>query len=137
MSTDNKNPVGRPSKLGEALEKAKEYLNGGYELVGEVVPNIAGLACYIGVSRSRVYEYRDKCEEFKDTFEAILALQESKLVNKGLLGDFNPTIAKLMLANHGYSDKVQQELTGKDGKDLMPPALNIVIGATNEEGDKS
>lgn len=129
--------VGRPSKLGECLVKAKEYLEGGYEQVGEVIPNIAGLACYLAVSRSRVYEYKDKSEEFKDTFEAILALQESKLINKGLSGDFNPTITKLMLANHGYSEKVQQELTGKDGKDLLPPALNIVIGAKNEKGDQS
>lgn len=134
---EEKNKIGRPSKLGECLIKAKEYLEGGYEEVGEVIPNIAGLACYLAVSRSTVYEYQKESKDFSDTLDAILALQESKLVNKGLLGDFNPTITKLMLANHGYSEKVQQELTGKDGKDLLPPALNIVIGATNEKGDKS
>lgn len=36
-----------------------------------------------------------------------------------------------------YGDKVTQELTGVDGKDLLPPALNIVIGAIDEKGDKS
>ncbi len=129
--------MGRPSKLGECLIKAKEYLLGGYEAVGEVIPSKAGLACYLAVHRSTLYEYAKQSEEFSDTLEGILALQESKLINKSLSGEFNPTISKLMLANHGYSEKVQQELTGKDGKDLLPPALNIVIGATNEKGDKS
>ena len=34
--TVNKNPVGRPSELAESLEKAKEYLYGGYEKFGDV-----------------------------------------------------------------------------------------------------
>jgi len=97
--------VGRPSKLGECLVKAKEYLEGGYEQVGEVIPNIAGLACYLAVSRSTVYEYQKESKDFSDILEAILSLQESKLVNSGLLGNFNPTITKLILTKHGYSDK--------------------------------
>lgn len=31
--------------------------------------------------------------------------QEVELINKGLKGEFNASIAKLMLANHGYSEK--------------------------------
>ena len=129
--------IGRPSKLGESLIKAKKYLLGEYKIVGEVLPSIAGLACYLGISRSTVYEYQKENKEFSDIVEGILALQESKLINSGLQGDFNPTIAKLLLAKHGYSDKVTQELTGVDGKDLLPPALKIVIGAINEKGDNS
>lgn len=97
--------VGRPSKLGECMVKAKEYLEGGYEQVGEVIPNIAGLACYLSVSRSTVYEYQKESKDFSDILEAILSLQESKLLNSGLLGNFNPTITKLILTKHGYSDK--------------------------------
>nr|WP_296300623.1 terminase small subunit [Gilliamella sp.] len=37
--------------------------------------------------------------------ELIKARQEVELINKGLKGEFNASIAKLMLANHGYSEK--------------------------------
>ncbi|CRL46012.1 hypothetical protein SGGMMB4_04219 [Sodalis glossinidius str. 'morsitans'] len=117
MGRQTKNKVGRPSKFAESLTKANEYLMGGYETVGDVVPSIAGLACYLGKSRSRVYEYSEQNAEFKDILEGILALQENRLINKGLQGEFNATIAKLMLTKHGYSDK--QELTGKDGGALQ------------------
>lgn len=123
--SEDKRAVGRPSKLGESLEKAKEYLLGAYETFGEVVPSIAGLACYLGIARSRVYEYKEQSEEFKDTLEAILVLQESKLINKGLLGDFNPTITKLMLANHGYSDKQEVDLSSSDGS-MRPTTIQLV-----------
>lgn len=125
--------VGRPSKLGEALEKAKKYLNGGYEAVEEVIPNIAGLACYLGTSRSRIYEYRDQSEEFRDILEAVLALQESKLVNSGLKGDFNSTITKLMLTKHGYSDKQELDHVSSDGS-LTPKVIERVIVDPKDNG---
>jgi len=116
-----KNPVGRPSELTpELIERAREYLLGGYESVGEVVPNIAGLACYLSKARSRVYEYGEQNQEFKDILESILALQESKLLSGGLKNEYNATITKLMLTKHGYSDK--QEVTGANGKPLIPEA---------------
>lgn len=120
-------PLGRPSKLEQALERAKTYLKGGYLENEEVIPTLAGLAWYAHISRSTLYEYKKISEEFSDTLEAILALQETKLINKSLLGEFNPTLAKLMLANHGYSDKVKQELAGEI-ENKIPPALNIIIG---------
>ena len=105
-----KNPVGRPSELSQSLEKAVEYLNWGYENVDEVVPSIAGLARYLGKSRSTIYLYGEQSKEFSDILESLLSLQESKLINGGLKGDFNPTIVKLILTKHGYSDK--QEVVG-------------------------
>ena len=40
--------VGRPSLLNEELlEKAKEYLHGGYKEIDNVVPSTAGLCCYL------------------------------------------------------------------------------------------
>lgn len=134
MATKKK--VGRPSKLAESLIKAKEYLMGGYETVGDVVPSVAGLACYLGISRSTAQEYAKENAEFSGTLEAIKTLQENKLINKGLIGDFNSTIVKLMLSNHGYSEKVTNELTGKDGGSIQTEstikvdekALNSILG---------
>lgn len=117
MGRQTKNKIGRPSKFAESLTKANEYLMGGYETVGDVVPSVAGLACYLGISRVTAQAYARENEEFSCTLEAIKTLQENRLINKGLTGDFNATITKLMLANHGYSDK--QELTGKDGGALQ------------------
>jgi len=100
-----KNKVGRPSQLAETLEKAKEYLYGGYEAVGEVIPSIAGLACYTEKGRNNIYEYAKQSEEFQNILDGIMKLQESKLLNEGLKGNFNSTITKLILTKHGYSDK--------------------------------
>ena len=108
MKTEKqKKPVGRPSQLAETLELAHTYLYGGYESVGEVIPSIAGLACYAKKGRNNLYEYAKQNEEFKNILEAILSLQESKLLNSGLKGEFNATITKLVLSKHGYSDKVE------------------------------
>jgi hypothetical protein len=109
------NPVGRPSKLTDELKaKAKEYLFS-YESQGDVIPSAAGLACWLGISKASVYNFGEQDGEFLDTLSAIQAKQEVLTLNKGITGEFNSTIAKLVLANHGYSDKVQQDHTSSDG----------------------
>lgn len=127
------NQVGCPSKLTDDLiAKAKEYLYGGYkEHEDSVIPSVAGLACYLGLARSTVYEYgkqgSDLGREFSDTLEGVMAIQELKLINSGLTGKFNPTITKLMLANHGYSEKQQVDHQSSDGS-MTPsaPVYNVV-----------
>lgn len=103
-----KNPVGRPNELLDTLEKAKQYLIEGWQIVGDVIPSVAGLACYTGKRRSTIYDYASKNEEFSDILEGILSLQENRLLNGSLAGNLNSTIAKLILTKHGYTDK--QEL---------------------------
>ncbi len=100
-----KNPVGRPNELIDTLEKAKQYLLGEWQIVGDVIPSVAGLACYTGKRRSTIYDYASKNEEFSDILEGILSLQENRLINGPLASLLNPTIAKLILTKHGYSDK--------------------------------
>ncbi|EMI4428851.1 DNA-packaging protein [Providencia rettgeri] len=132
MATKTK--MGRPSKFAESLVKAKEYLMGGYETVGDVVPSVAGLACYLGVSRKTVYEWVKESTDLSDTLEGILAMQENKLINKGLNGDFNPTITKLMLANHGYSEK--QEVDHKSSDSSMSPTKIVLVAGGNNDGSE-
>ena len=125
--------VGRPSLLDEEkLQKAKDYLLGGYEEIGNIVPSTAGLCCYLGVSKSTVYEWaKDTPEnkliplrvEFSDTLKAIQTKQEMILINGGLLQQFSGVITKLMLTNHGYSDKVQTDVTSSDGS-MTPKGLD-------------
>ncbi|NIA76337.1 hypothetical protein HBA43_19245 [Providencia rettgeri] len=132
MATKTK--MGRPSKFAESLAKAKEYLMGGYETVGDVVPSVAGLACYLDVSRKTVYEWAKESTDLSDTLEGILAMQENKLINKGLNGDFNPTITKLMLANHGYSEK--QEVDHKSSDSSMSPTKIVLVAGGNNDGSE-
>lgn len=119
MATEEKKEMGRPTKLTSALKKrALEYLlNDGFKQAGDIVPSVAGLACYLGVSRSTVYEYVTKNLDFSDIVEGVQAVQERMLINGGLNSDFNASITKLMMAKHGYSDK--QEITGKDGEPIQ------------------
>ncbi|GKX40439.1 hypothetical protein SOASR014_41780 [Pectobacterium carotovorum subsp. carotovorum] len=137
MATKTKNKVGRPSKFADSLAKAKEYLMGGYEAVGDVVPSVAGLACYLGISRSTAQEYAKEDKEFSGTLEAIKTMQENKLINKGLTGDFNPTITKLMLANHGYSEKQEVDHTSSDGTMSNKPTTIRLVGVEPTNGKPS
>ena len=107
--------VGRPTKLTpELLAKAKAYVNGGY-LADELVPTVAGLSLCIDIRRSTVYEWSKEHEEFSDIVEKVMASQEHGLIKGALGGDYNATIAKLMLTKHGYSDKQETELSGPGG----------------------
>jgi hypothetical protein len=111
-------PAGRPSKYSdETCRKARLYVDGGYAELGDVVPQIAGLACVIGINRDTVYEWASDPEkkEFSDIVAGCLSTQERKLVNGSLKGELNPTITKLLLTKHGYTERIQQELTGADG----------------------
>lgn len=98
---------GRPTKYSELhLKKAKKYLTD-YGSDGSVIPSVAGLALYLNVARPTVYDWADQHPEFSYTLEQILTSQELKTLNNGLSGEFNAAITKLVLHNHGYSDKTE------------------------------
>ena len=89
-------------------EKALKYVGGGWKEDGSVIPSIAGLALHLGVARTTVYKWADENDEFSYTLERLLSKQELKALNNGLSSEFNAQITKLVLHNHGYTDK--QEL---------------------------
>ncbi|STZ76845.1 terminase small subunit [Bergeriella denitrificans] len=103
--------MARPRELtAELIREAWEYAQGGYIDKGETVPTTSGLALHLGKSKSTLYQWQSDNPEFADIMEAVQTRQEVTLVNGGLNGDLNPAITKLMLANHGYSDKQQLEV---------------------------
>jgi hypothetical protein len=121
--TATKLSTGRPTKLTrELIDKAAGYLG---TCVG-VLPTKEGFALYLNISRSTVYEWIELDtplgRSFSDIFENIMAEQGMRLINGGLYGRFNPTITKLMLTKHDYTDRVQTDLT-TNGKDLPMPIL--------------
>jgi hypothetical protein len=99
---------GRPPKYGpKLLEAAREYLKEWKDDDEQALPTIAGLALHIGVARETCHVWakdEDKAE-FSHIYRDLMAQQNFVLANKGITGEFNSTITKLMLTKHGLSDK--------------------------------
>ena len=114
-----KTNLGAPTKYTQDLQdQADEYIFK-YTEVGDVIPSRVGLCCYLGVSKRVSYEWETLYPDFLHTLENIEAMQERTAVNRGLDGTFNAAITKLILHNHGYSDKAALDHT-TNGKDLTP-----------------
>ena len=80
----------------------------------DVIPSVARLSFELGVSRKTLYNWGNEYPDFLHTLEKLQSLQEILLLNKGLKGEFNSNIAKLALANHGYMDRVANEVNLND-----------------------
>jgi len=105
-------PAGRPTKYNdEILEKSNEYIKD-YASLGDVMPTLVGLAAHLGVRRETVHAWAkdNNKEEFSNIYDIVMAKQHQVLVNKGLIGDFNPALTKLFLTKHGYSDKTEADI---------------------------
>ena len=107
----------RPTDFNdEIVEKAQYYLEN-YDENGDVIPTIEGLATYLKKARSTVFKWakEEGKELFSDVIEQILATQARISLNGGMKGDYNSTMAKLILSKHGYSDSSKTDHTSSDG----------------------
>ena len=148
--------MARPTLLTEELiAKTKDYIescNSGYAVSykqtvnkdGELVdipevkyevnlPTIEGLAYELGIHKDTIYTWRKGTSEleleFSDFIQDLLHKQAKQLVNNGLSGSYNPTIAKVLLTKHGYVDKVEQDITTGGERITMTPET---LALTNE-----
>lgn len=119
---DKVNKGGRPSLFKEdTIERARAYIQGGHVEEGDPVPTIEGLAVYLGVGRTTLYDWStdetktDGTVQFSNILELCNTVQSKKLLSGALTNDLNANIAKLMLGKQGYSERVTQELTGANG----------------------
>lgn len=140
--------VGRPTKYSdEILKRTLEYIDEceddevqqtvgmsakGTELFKNKVvvnlPSVEGLAYYLDVNKSTLYEWEKEYPEFSNALSKLRAKQADVVLNKGLSGDYNPTIAKLILSNnHGYRERTD---TTTDNKPINTDTF------TKEEKDK-
>lgn len=129
--------AGRPTKYNEGiLETAKHYIEN-YEELGDVVPTIAGLACELKISRETIYDWitHDDKVAFSDTVKNISSIQERKLVSGGLSGVMNAMITKLLLNNHGYSEKHVVDNKSSDGS-MSPKGFNDFYGTDDKENSE-
>ena len=123
--------MGRPTKLTEEIiKKAENYIAGDWEKLKHVMPSAVGLAKVIGVSKKTLYNWADNNDEFLHILAELNTEQEFTLLNKGLTGEFNTAITKLVLTKHDYSDKVSQDVTSSDGS--MKPTIIELVGVPSE-----
>lgn len=126
--------IGRPRLLTPELQdKAETYL-AVWDKEGDVIPSIAGLALFLGVNRDSVHVWRNENDQFSDTLSRLLSMQERITLNKGLTGDFTAPISKLVLHNHGYSDKAESTntLQGPDGGPVQVESSLDVSGLSSD-----
>lgn len=141
-TTKKKGAGGRPTKYKpEYCQKVDDYLVENQDEVEAVVeseneqtgrtrydrrfkvrlPTIEGFASYLDVSKQTLYNWSEEHKEFLDSLGKIEREQHSRLVNEGLAGNYNPTIAKLILTNnHGMSEKTETDITSK-GEQIGQP----------------
>lgn len=122
--------MARPTHYSDEIaRKSREYLTC-YEELGDAVPSVAGLSVYIERARSTIYQWaaHEDNQEFADILESINAKQEQVALNKGLKGDFNANLVKLLLGKHGYHDKIDQELTGANRGAIKAEATITFVG---------
>ena len=125
---------GRPTDLDdELIKRAMIYLCDGFKEVGEVVPTVAGLACFLGKNRSTMYEWSKRSVEFSDILDGIAVTQENILVNNGLTGAFNAPVTKMMLTKHGYSDKIEQDVTSNGQTVGNTPTVIQIVGVGDDD----
>lgn len=126
--------AGRPPKYdNNYIKQTREYIDScedveekvvitdgdkstGYKLKLRVnIPTIEGLAVYLKVHRDTIYAWEKDHEAFSYILGDLRAKQARELLNKGLSGDYNPVIAKVLLTKHGYQDKqeIEQHVTGE------------------------
>ena len=103
--------MGRPSKYTKAVKEKVEFYLKTYN--GDAVPTTVGLAEFLDVSDQTLRNWDEEGHEFFGTLERIQRKQHIELLNRGLTGEYNANITKLMLANHGYSDKSEQTVKGE------------------------
>lgn len=122
-------PAGQPTKYNATMQKrADVYLttfNSGH---GHLLPTIEGLSKALKVSRQTLYGWGDVHSKFFDTLEQLRSEQKRMVLESGLSGEYNSTIAKLILsANHGMHEKQERGLTGADGGAIVIQEIKRTI----------
>ena len=117
--------MARPTKWTKDIEeKAQAYITD-YQLYGDMIPSIEGMAEHLGLHRDTLYDWsKDKSKGFSDILGRCMQVQAKTLVNNGLNNTFNSAITKLVLGKHGYHDKMEQDITSSD-ESMKPTVIQL------------
>lgn len=99
------------------------------------LPTIEGFAAYLNVAVSSLYLWEEDNPKFSEALEEIKSAQKERLIAKGLSGEYNPTIAKLILSsNHGMRER--SDVTSDD-KALPVPIIPYVHRDNSDEENQA
>ena len=93
----------------------------------EVVPTLAGLSLYTGITKEELEQKGKDIKIFKKLFSYLYAVQEARVLALSLKGKVNYRIASLVLFNHGYKAKKKEEIPVSDNP------LELIIKFTGAE----
>ena len=132
---------GRPIEYNQSfVERTKEYLSSCEDTVNEhgrlvvKLPSIEGLAVFLDINRTTIYDWESKYEEFSHIIEILRGKQAEKLLNNGLSGAYNSTISNVILTKHGYREGIDQTTNDKD---LPTPILGNALPNNNGTKENS
>lgn len=128
-----KRVVGRPSKYDEPviLQKTREYIDSCGERVEEFhktrgeksdsyervlfvkIPKYEGLALALGISVDSIKEWSKIHSKFSSLIDEMLSKQLDMIADGGASGRYNPVIAKVFMARHGYRDATDSNVEQK------------------------
>lgn len=95
----------RTVKVVKTLSEEKGYKTYDNKLKVKL-PTVEGFATYLGVTKKTLWNWQKENPEFDEAVDKIMVEQKQRLVNMGLSGEYNSTIAKLMLShNHGMVER--------------------------------
>ena len=110
------------------------------QVVAGVFPTLARFATNIGVTKDTLHDWatakevetgRLKHPEFSSAYKKAKDLQEANLIEGTIGNAYNSTFAIFTAKNVlGWRDKIEQEITGKDGSPLM----GIQVSFVNADG---
>jgi len=107
--------MARPTKYDEqTVPRTLEYIEGGYMQCGDVIPTKEGLSDWLDLALSTIDAWEKDTErpEFSGALAKLQQRQKRLLLNGGLKSEMNSVITKLVLHNHGFSDKQDTNLGG-------------------------
>jgi len=151
--------AGRPKEItSELIGKASAYLDTCTDNISEKIkkvslPSIEGFALFLGIHRDTVYDWESKSktdtvdgekdpafelyEQFSDILARVRQEQAKRLIDNGLSGNYNPTIAKLLLSSkHDYVEKTETDVKS-GGKPLQGGIMNVINKVYGAESETS
>lgn len=112
----------------DEFHKTRGEKSDSYEKIIRVnLPTVEGLAGYIGIAKSTIYLWKEEYKEFSDVIDKLLEKQANMLISNGLSGNYNPTIAKVLLTKHGYREGVDATSDGKALAAAPVTGMRIII----------
>ena len=120
-----KHAGGRPTKYKPEFCDLTKYLK--HCQAKKELPSLTGYAVYLHIAEATIQNWGKEHDEFLASLRKLLTIEKQVLMNRGLTGDYNSTITKLILSsNFGMTERVDQT-SGDKPIETSPITIDAVI----------